>query len=182
MRQQQTVSWCFQYVAIQNEGSQENTATCPCLQAFSHAELCMHWIFHTCYSGMLPATELCQLWFVHVQHIFCTCQVGYCTLYTFYAYPDRKRYRLSQILVLPPFQRKSVAANLLKAVYTLAEQINAVDVTVGNLHWAYARLIACKSRCCQSCSCCTVLSSFSDHCYMMLPVGCIWLFANMLIL
>ena len=84
---------------------------------------------------MLPAclaTELCQLRYVHVQPISCTCQVGYCTLYTFYAYPDRKRYRLSQILVLPPFQRKSVAANLLKAVYTLAEQNNAVDVTVGN--------------------------------------------------
>ena len=62
----------------------------------------------------------------------CICQVGYCTLYTFYAYPDRKRYRLSQILTLAPFQRKGVAASLLKAVYTLAKQNNAVDVTVSS--------------------------------------------------
>ena len=57
-------------------------------------------------------------------------QVGYCTLYTFYAYPDRKRYRLSQILVLPPFQRQGVAAALLKAVYDVAQRDAAIDVTV----------------------------------------------------
>lgn len=61
----------------------------------------------------------------------CLClQVGFCTLYTFYAYPDTKRFRLSQILVLPPFQHKGIGAALLQAAYVMADKCNAVDVTV----------------------------------------------------
>lgn len=72
------------------------------------------------------------------------CQLGYCTLYTFYAYPDKKRYRLSQILILPPYQRKGTAASLLKAVYRLAEQNNAVDITVRCLHGFVASRLLCR--------------------------------------
>ena len=57
-------------------------------------------------------------------------QVGFCTLYTFFNYPDRKRFRLSQIFVLPPYQRHGIGAALLKAAYALAAECNAVDVTV----------------------------------------------------
>ena len=57
-------------------------------------------------------------------------QVGFCTLYTFYAYPDTRRFRLSQILVLPPFQHKGIGAALLRAAYVMADKCNAVDVTV----------------------------------------------------
>ena len=32
--------------------------------------------------------------------------VGYTTVYGFYAYPDKLRPRLSQLLILPQFQRK----------------------------------------------------------------------------
>ncbi len=57
-------------------------------------------------------------------------QVGFCTLYTFYAYPDTRRFRLSQILVLPPFQHKGIGAALLRAAYVMADKCSAVDVTV----------------------------------------------------
>lgn len=31
--------------------------------------------------------------------------VGYCTVYNFYAYPDKIRSRISQFLIFPPFQK-----------------------------------------------------------------------------
>ncbi len=42
---------------------------------------------------------------------------GFCTVYSFYAYPERRRLRLSQILVLPPFQRRGLASRMLEQVY-----------------------------------------------------------------
>lgn len=57
-------------------------------------------------------------------------QVGFCTLYTFYAYPDKRRFRLSQILVLPPFQRHGIGAALLEGAYAMADKYDATDVTV----------------------------------------------------
>lgn len=57
-------------------------------------------------------------------------QVGFGTLYTFYAYPDRRRFRLSQILVFPPFQRRGIGAALLRGAYAMADKHNATDVTV----------------------------------------------------
>lgn len=32
--------------------------------------------------------------------------VGYATVYTFYNYPDKKRKRVSQFLILPPYQKQ----------------------------------------------------------------------------
>lgn len=61
----------------------------------------------------------------------CPLQLGYCTVYRFYAYPDRVRMRLSQILVLPPHQGRGVGSLLLKALSKQAEAEGAVDVTVG---------------------------------------------------
>ncbi len=58
-------------------------------------------------------------------------QRGFCTVYSFYSYPDRSRLRVSQVLVLPPFQRQGVGRALLQAVYALADSRNALDVTVG---------------------------------------------------
>ncbi len=65
-----------------------------------------------------------------VQDSVLSVQVGFCTLYTFYAYPDRKRFRLSQILVLPPFQHHGVGAALLRAAYAMADKCDAINVTV----------------------------------------------------
>ena len=39
--------------------------------------------------------------------------VAFATVYAFYQYPDRKRARLSQIVVAPPFQRQGLGSALL---------------------------------------------------------------------
>lgn len=54
-------------------------------------------------------------------------------MYRFYAYPDRLRLRVSQILVLPAHQRRGVGRALLLAAYKAAHACNAVDVTVRSL-------------------------------------------------
>lgn len=43
--------------------------------------------------------------------------MGYSTVYHFYAFPDKSRYRISQMLILPPFQRKGHGGRLLQAIY-----------------------------------------------------------------
>lgn len=57
-------------------------------------------------------------------------QVGFATTFEFYAYPDRSRLRLSQLLVLPPHQRVGVGRALLDAVHCTAEERDALDVVV----------------------------------------------------
>lgn len=42
---------------------------------------------------------------------------GYATVYDYYAYPENKRPRISQFLVLPPFQKQGIGANLLRTIY-----------------------------------------------------------------
>ena len=56
--------------------------------------------------------------------------MGFATVYKFFAYPDRCRLRLSQILVLPPHQGRGVGSLLLRALCQLADAVDAVDVTV----------------------------------------------------
>ncbi|GAB4819463.1 hypothetical protein N2152v2_006509 [Parachlorella kessleri] len=55
--------------------------------------------------------------------------VGFATVYKFYAYPDRCRLRLSQVLVLPPHQGRGVGSLLLRALGQQADALDAVDVT-----------------------------------------------------
>ncbi|CAG7819872.1 unnamed protein product [Allacma fusca] len=43
--------------------------------------------------------------------------VGYSTVYNFFAYPANIRPRVSQMLILPPFQRQGLGVNLLSTVY-----------------------------------------------------------------
>ncbi|XP_054262590.1 histone acetyltransferase type B catalytic subunit [Macrosteles quadrilineatus] len=57
--------------------------------------------------------------------------VGYSTVYEYYAYPDRVRPRVSQMLVLPPFQRQGLGAHLLCAIYShYRGQAKVADITV----------------------------------------------------
>lgn len=59
------------------------------------------------------------------------CFVGYATVYRYYAYPERIRPRISQFLVLPPFQRKGVGARLLQAIYNhYVSDDKVFDITV----------------------------------------------------
>ena len=67
-------------------------------------------------------------------------QRGFCTVYSFFSYPDRSRLRVSQVLVLPPFQRQGVGRGLLQAAYALADTRNALDVTVRRRSYRTVRL------------------------------------------
>ncbi|XP_046846730.1 histone acetyltransferase type B catalytic subunit-like [Xenia sp. Carnegie-2017] len=56
---------------------------------------------------------------------------GYTAVYRYYAYPDMKRPRISQFLILPTFQKKGLGAKLLLAVdnhYTKDKKV--LDMTV----------------------------------------------------
>eukprot|EP00873_Tetraselmis_striata_P003640 jgi/Tetstr1/423904/TSEL_014527.t1 len=55
--------------------------------------------------------------------------MGFCTLHTFFAYPDTKRLQLSQLLVLAPFQRRGVASAMMAALMRIAAAEGAKDVT-----------------------------------------------------
>lgn len=60
-------------------------------------------------SAFFPTTKLwqtlkCYAYWEQVVTTF-SMQVGFCTLYRLYAYPCSSRLRVSQILVLPPFQK-----------------------------------------------------------------------------
>ena len=54
-------------------------------------------------------------------------------MFNFFCYPDRVRMRVSQVLVLPPFQRQGVGRALLEAVYAMADTRHALDVTVSSV-------------------------------------------------
>jgi len=60
----------------------------------------------------------------------CYTPVGYSTIYEYYAYPDKIRPRISQMLILPPFQRKGLCAKLLNSVYKhYATKSDVIDIT-----------------------------------------------------
>jgi len=57
--------------------------------------------------------------------------VGYTTVYNFYSYPEKIRKRISQFLILPPFQKQRHGAELLNALYDLYRGNDKVkDLTV----------------------------------------------------
>jgi histone acetyltransferase 1 len=79
------------------------------------------------------------LWFVLIAQKkdnlkrWATC--GFSTVYQFYAHPFQRRLRISQVLVLPPYQRKGFGAKLLDAVRAYAqmqdkEGKDVADITV----------------------------------------------------
>ncbi|KAK9815493.1 hypothetical protein WJX72_004587 [[Myrmecia] bisecta] len=95
-----------------------------------HARLKPHLLFFIDGASSIDAADPRWDLFLTVQHRGQhTWVLGFCTVYSFYAYPSSTRLRLSQILVLPHNQRKGVGQLLLKAVYQVAEQRNVTDVT-----------------------------------------------------
>lgn len=56
--------------------------------------------------------------------------IGFLSVYNYYAYPDKTRSRVSQVLILPNFQKSGHGAELLQAVYRDAcENSKIIDVT-----------------------------------------------------
>lgn len=66
---------------------------------------------------------------------------GYTTVYEYYAYPQNKRPRISQMLVLPPFQKLGLATQLVETIYKFYQsQKNVVDITVEDPSEDFQRL------------------------------------------
>ncbi|KAH9494842.1 histone acetyltransferase 1 [Bulinus truncatus] len=56
---------------------------------------------------------------------------GYMTVYNFYAYPSRIRPRISQVLVLPPFQKMGLGARMIQTFYNICyNRPEVLDITV----------------------------------------------------
>lgn len=53
--------------------------------------------------------------------MYATC--GYATIYLYYAYPDNIRPRISQMLVLPPFQKLGIGTKLIKVRFKIVMKI-----------------------------------------------------------
>ncbi|KAL2501116.1 Histone acetyltransferase type B catalytic subunit [Forsythia ovata] len=56
--------------------------------------------------------------------------LGFAAVYRFHRYPDGKRLRLGQILVVPPYQRKGYGRHLLEALNNVAISENVYDLTI----------------------------------------------------
>ncbi|XP_028770203.1 histone acetyltransferase type B catalytic subunit-like [Neltuma alba] len=56
--------------------------------------------------------------------------IGFTAVYRFFHYPDGSRLRLSQILVLPPYQHKGYGRSLLEVLNNVAISENVFDFTV----------------------------------------------------
>ncbi|KAJ4952995.1 hypothetical protein NE237_029827 [Protea cynaroides] len=56
--------------------------------------------------------------------------LGFAAAYRFYRYPDSSRLRISQILVLPPYQGQGHGRYLLEALHAVAISENVYDLTI----------------------------------------------------
>lgn len=65
-----------------------------------------NWIYFICYEK-----------YKNKNGNWCYASVGYSTIYQYYAYPTNIRARLSQILILPPFQRLGIGTKLIETIY-----------------------------------------------------------------
>eukprot|EP00127_Corallochytrium_limacisporum_P003586 Clim_evm69s150 gene=Clim_evmTU69s150 len=67
--------------------------------------------------------------------------IGYTSTYDFYGYPDGKRVRVAQVVILPPFKGRGHGRELLKCIYTAGESdATVVDVQVEDPSPAYQSL------------------------------------------
>ncbi|XP_058803109.1 histone acetyltransferase type B catalytic subunit [Phymastichus coffea] len=85
--------------------------------------------------------------------------IGFATIYQYYAYPTHTRPRISQVLILPPFQKMGLGSHLLRAIYR--EYINrdeVKDITVEDPSEDFQRL-----RDYVDCLNCSTLPSFSKE-------------------
>ena len=65
---------------------------------------------------------------------------GYATVYEYFAYPKNIRPRISQMLVLPPFQRQGLGAALLTSIYNHYKIMSEVkDITGANIFYAVGK-------------------------------------------
>lgn len=82
---------------------------------------------------------------------------GYATVYRYFAYPDRTRPRVSQMLILPPYRRTGLGTTLLQSIYDYYKsQSPTLDITTEDPDEEFIAMrdyLDCKN--------CIGLSSFS---------------------
>lgn len=61
--------------------------------------------------------------------------IGFATVYQYYAYPHHTRPRIAQVLILPPFQKLGLCAQLLRAIYRQYVGRNEVKDITGNFNF-----------------------------------------------
>jgi histone acetyltransferase 1 len=67
--------------------------------------------------------------------------VGYASIYRYFAYPEKIRPRISQFLILPPFQKRGLGVRLLQTIYDVFQNDNNItDVTVEDPSENFTRL------------------------------------------
>lgn len=70
---------------------------------------------------------------------------GYTTVYEYYAYPANIRPRISQMLVLPPFQRLGLGAEMLDTIYNhYKSNTKVTDITGEGIALLMYKLRICK--------------------------------------
>ncbi|XP_014245051.1 histone acetyltransferase type B catalytic subunit-like [Cimex lectularius] len=107
-----------------------------------------YWKFYVMYEKYKSADNTPQYAFV-----------GYFTVYEFYFYPDKIRPRISQALILPPFQGMGLCAKLINTVQMhYASMREVFDITVEDPAIDFQRV-----RDYVDCSNCLHLSSFSSE-------------------
>lgn len=83
----------------------------------------VHWDFFLVFEKHSPAASTVT---TEERYFF----VGYATVYRYYAWPDKTRPRISQVLLLPPFRKNSIGTNLLSTVYDwYKSQPSTLDIT-----------------------------------------------------
>ncbi|KND02790.1 histone acetyltransferase catalytic subunit HAT1 [Spizellomyces punctatus DAOM BR117] len=67
--------------------------------------------------------------------------VGYATYYPFFHYPDRKRMRISQFIILPPYQARGLGERLYKVLYNdFFQRSDVAEMTVEDPNEAFQDL------------------------------------------
>jgi len=66
--------------------------------------------------------------------------VGFATVFKFFAYPDKIRKRISQVLILSPFQKAGHGARLLREIYNYSRVSQVRDITVEDPSFDFSRL------------------------------------------
>lgn len=67
--------------------------------------------------------------------------VGYTTIYKYYAYPEHIRPRISQMLILPPFQKLGIGTKFIETIYQyFSHDENVIDITVEDPSEEFTRI------------------------------------------
>ncbi|KAF6215715.1 hypothetical protein GE061_000046 [Apolygus lucorum] len=119
------------------------------IDAASYIQADDHWRFFVLYEKYIsPVSKETQYAFV-----------GYTTVYEYYAYPANIRPRISQMLILPPFQKMGLGAVLLNSIhehYSTVKEVLDITVEDPSTDFQYTRDFV---DCCQ----CKKLPSFTKE-------------------